>query len=100
MVYPVGNFTGMTGWVQYANTVTNNSFSNLLLLGLFVVVFVYMKSDNSQPTMNCFMYASFLTSLCAIILFLNNMLPNQYVMFVYLAVMFLSAIFAYFNDGR
>ena len=100
MTFPVGNFTSMTGWVQYGNTVTDNYFVNLLLLGLYIVVFVYMKSDNSQPTMNCFMYAGFLTSIVSILFFFGDMLPNQFVMFLYIILTIISAIAGWFYDGR
>lgn len=69
MPYPAPNATNLVELFSYANTVTGGVFWNLILMGIFVVVYIALSSVKQSRTSNNFAGASFLTAVVALFMF-------------------------------
>lgn len=91
MTFPEpGNFTGIADWFDYANTVTDNNFSILILGGLYFIVFLYMKTDDSKNMADVTMYSGFFTMLIAIVMWLGGFLSTSNTIFLFLGMVVIS----------
>jgi hypothetical protein len=69
------NVTSIQEMFVYANTVSGDFFGVGVLIALYIIVFGYLRSKNSE-TSSCFVVAGFITSFAAIFFFLLGLIEN------------------------
>jgi len=88
----IGNFTS---YAAYFNTVTNNSFWTLAILGFAVTIFAFMAARSSQIPIT-FHATLFLTFIVSLPLFAMKLITPQ----VTLLIFFLWAASAWFHKTQ
>lgn len=90
MVNAPTNLTSALDIMLYANTETQGWFGTLILVMIFVVVFMGMKSRFT--TSRCMAGACFLTAICAVLLRVLGLI-NEFPFLVSILMLILSVIY-------
>jgi len=67
-IYEAPNVTGIVGLVEYTNTITDDLFSWIMVIGIFVVAFISMSGGFKQDTRVAAVSASFITLVITVLL--------------------------------
>ena len=93
--FPIPNITsGFQDLLIYSNTVTSNLFSSFLLIGLFLILFLGMKTRGFQ-TEKVFASASFSTTLVSYIMLLIPGFISPDIIVIMTMITAVSVIFLY-----
>ena len=90
------NMTGIISLFRYADNVSGSIFSPGILIGLWIIVFAFLKQHGGRNTSNCAVAASFVTAFPTLFLFLLEQIGNWHFL-VAILVMALSLIWSYFD---
>jgi len=89
------NLTGLADVFRYANSVSDGFFAPGILIGLWIIVFSFLKFKEMNAS-NCAVVASFITAFPALFLFLLELIDNWHFLIAVL-VLALSLIWSYFD---
>lgn len=99
LYYPIPNLTnGVQDLLTYQNTVTNNWFAPLILVAIFLILFIGMKTRNIK-TEHAFVSSSFSITLITYIMSLIPGFISSELIVITTMITAVSVIFLYRSDS-
>ena len=89
------NITTIYGVMEYANTVSDGYYFIFIPIGLYLVIFLYLKLEQ-YSTVDCMMAAGFMTAIIAVLLRIVGAIDTIPLIWI-LTLTALPAVVAYFS---
>lgn len=95
-IYPTpANLSGVTGIMEYANTVTGNMYGYMILISTFIAGFLWLINKGYDPAESA-ASVSFITVLMGVFLVLAGIIDKN-VMYISVSMMVISTAWLYLS---